>query len=115
MVSGGVVVNGQLDAGGEIFWASTTFDAGDYRAAFLLGVVQFRPWQTRGFYLKGGLGLAFIRANITVDDQTTTSTPKGLGVHYGAGWMFGSRAPRLVRAVRRPLRRIARRPPDIRR
>lgn len=89
MVSGGVVVNGQLDAGGEIFWASTTFDAGDYRAAFLLGVVQFRPWRTHGFYLKGGLGLAFIRANITVNDQTTTSTPKGLGVHYGAGWMFG--------------------------
>jgi len=88
MVSGGVVANGRLDAGGEIFWASTAIDAGDYRAAFLLGVAQFRPWKTRGFYLKGGLGLAFIRASITVDDRTTTSTQKGLGVHYGAGWVF---------------------------
>lgn len=89
MVSGGVAVNDQVDAGGEIFWASTAFEGGDYRASFLLGTVQFRPWKARGFYLKGGLGLAFVRANITVDGQTTASKPKGLGVHYGAGWMFG--------------------------
>jgi Outer membrane protein beta-barrel domain len=88
-VSGGVAVNDRVDAGGEILWASTVFDAGKYRATFLLGVAQFRPWPTRGFYLKGGLGLAFIRASITVDGQTTESKPKGLGVHYGAGWMFG--------------------------
>jgi hypothetical protein len=89
IVSGGVAANGQLDAGGEIFWSSTAFEGGDYRASFLLGTVQFRPWKTRGFYLKGGLGLAFVRANITVGGQTTGSKPKGLGVHYGAGWMFG--------------------------
>lgn len=89
MVSGGVAVNDQLDAGGEILWASTAFEGGDYRASFLLGTVQFRPWKARGFYLKGGLGLAFVRASITIDDQTTASKPKGLGVHYGAGWMFG--------------------------
>ena len=89
MVSGGVAVNDQLDAGGEILWASTAFEGGDYRASFLLGSVQFRPWKARGFYLKGGLGLAFVRANITVNGQTTASKPKGLGVHYGAGWMFG--------------------------
>jgi hypothetical protein len=88
-LNGGVVVNDQVDAGGEIFWASTAIDAGTYRAAFLLGTVQFRPWRTRGFYLKGGLGLAFVRARITVEGQTIESTPKGLGVHYGAGWMFG--------------------------
>ena len=88
-VNGGVSVNGRMDAGGEIFWASTAFDSGEYRAAFLLGIVQFRPWQTHGFYLKGGLGLAFLRSSITVGGETTTSAPKGLGVHYGAGWMFG--------------------------
>jgi hypothetical protein len=89
MVSGGRAVNKQLDAGGEIFWASTSVDAGKYRAAFLLGTVQYRPWQNHGFYLKGGFGLAYIRTSITVDGQTTTSKPKGLGVHYGAGWVFG--------------------------
>jgi hypothetical protein len=88
-VAGGIAVNHQVDAGGEIFWASTAFDAGEYRASFLLGTVQFRPWQNHGFYLKGGLGLAFVRSSITLDGQTTTSKPKGLGVHYGAGWMFG--------------------------
>ena len=88
-VAGGIAVNHQVDAGGEIFWASTALDAGKYRASFLLGTVQFRPWRNHGFYLKGGLGLAFIRASITVGDQTTSSKPKGLGVHYGAGWMFG--------------------------
>jgi len=89
VVNGGVTVNDRVDAGGEIFWASTAFDSGEYRAAFLLGIVQFRPWQTHGFYLKGGLGLAFLRSSITVGGETTTSAPKGLGVHYGAGWMFG--------------------------
>ena len=89
VVNGGVAVNARVDAGGEIFWASTAFDSGEYRAAFLLGIVQFRPWQTHGFYLKGGLGLAFLRSSITVGGETTTSAPKGLGVHYGAGWMFG--------------------------
>jgi hypothetical protein len=88
-VAGGIAVNHQVDVGGEIFWASTAIDAGKYRASFLLGTVQFRPWQNHGFYLKGGLGLAFIRSSITLDDQTTSSRPKGLGVHYGAGWMFG--------------------------
>ena len=87
-VSGGVAVSDQLDAGGEIFWASTAFEGAEYRAAFLLGVAQFRPWQSHGFYIKGGLGLAFVRATIAVDGQPTESTPTGLGVHYGAGWMF---------------------------
>ena len=89
MLSGGVAVNDRVDAGGELLAASTAFDGGDYRASFLLGTVQFRPWKARGFYIKGGLGLAFVRASITFDGQTVESTPKGLGVHYGAGWMFG--------------------------
>ena len=88
-VAGGVRVSDRVDAGGEIFWASTAFDSGEYRASLLLGTVQFRPWRTRGFYVKGGFGLAFVRASITVDGQTTESKPKGLGVHYGAGWLFG--------------------------
>ncbi len=89
MLSGGIVVNDRVDAGGELLAASTAFDGGEYRASFLLGTVQFRPWKARGFYLKGGLGLAFVRASVTVGGQTTESKPKGLGVHYGAGWMFG--------------------------
>ena len=88
-LNGGVTVNEQMDAGAEIFWASTAFDAGTYRAAFLLGTAQFRPWRQHGFYLKGGLGLAFVRARISIGGETAESTPKGLGVHYGAGWMFG--------------------------
>jgi hypothetical protein len=88
-LNGGMAINRQMDVGGEIFWASTAFDAGTYRAAFLLGTAQYRPWPARGFYLKGGLGLAFIRARIGVGDETVESKPKGLGVHYGAGWVFG--------------------------
>ena len=88
-VGGGLAINDQIDAGGELCWASTALDAGEYRAAFVLGVVQFRPWRGHGFYIKGGLGLAYIRASFAVDGEATESTPKGLGVHYGAGWMFG--------------------------
>ena len=88
-VAGGVRVNDRVDAGGEIMWTTTAFTSGEYRAAFLLGVAQFRLWRNHGFYIKGGLGIALLRATITVENQPVGSTPKGLGVHYGAGWVFG--------------------------
>ena len=55
-------VNRQMDAGVEVSWVPATSRAGaDIRTTFLLAAAQFRPWQSRGFFLKAGMGMAFVR------------------------------------------------------
>jgi hypothetical protein len=54
-----------------------------------MGAIQFRPWESRGFSLKAGMGMAFVRN--WVYDVSRTSPPftsKALGLTYGAGWTF---------------------------
>ena len=53
----GLRVNPQMNAGVEVSWVPATSQAGDdVRSTFLLATAQFRPWQTRGFFLNGGYG-----------------------------------------------------------
>ena len=56
------------------------------RATFLLGVVQFRPWESKGFFVKGGLGMTFLR-NFLDEDQSPIFQ-KALSVAIGGGWVF---------------------------
>jgi hypothetical protein len=87
----GIRVNSQMNAGVEVSWVPATSEAGgdDIRSTFLLAVAQFRPWQTRGFFLTAGMGMAFIR-NFVYDGSGTLPpiTSKALGLTYGAGWTF---------------------------
>jgi len=86
----GVRVNNQMDAGVEVSWVPATAETGsDIRSTFLLAAAQFRPWQSRGFFLKVGMGMAFIR-NFVYDGTGTLPpiTDKALGLTYGAGWTF---------------------------
>ena len=87
----GFRVNPQMNAGVEVSWVpATSATAGDdIRSTFLLATAQFRPWQTRGFFLNGGMGMAFIR-NFAYDGTGTLPpiTSKALGLTYGAGWTF---------------------------
>jgi hypothetical protein len=90
----GYRVNSQMDAGAEILWTPTISSTGDsIRSTFLLGTIQFRPWESRGFSVKAGMGMAFVRN--WVYDETGASpsfspsfTSKALGLTYGAGWTF---------------------------
>ena len=86
----GLQVNRQMDAGVEVSWVPATSQIGDdIRTTFLLAVAQFRPWQSRGFFLKAGMGMAFVR-NFVYDGTGTLPpiTSKALGLTYGAGWTF---------------------------
>ena len=86
----GLRVNPQMDAGVEVSWVpATSQTGGDVRSTFLLATAEFRPWQTRGFFLKAGMGMAFVR-NFAYDGTGTLPpiTDKALGVTYGAGWTF---------------------------
>jgi hypothetical protein len=61
----------------------------DVRSTFLLATGQFRPLASRGFFLRGGMGMAFIR-NFAFDPsgEVPPITSKALGLTYGAGWAF---------------------------
>jgi hypothetical protein len=85
-------VNPRVDAGVEIAWTPSTSAAGeDIRTTFMVGVAQFRPWASKGFSIKGGMGMAFVR-NWVYDFSGGVSAPpftsKALGLTYSAGWTF---------------------------
>ncbi len=85
-------VNPRTDAGVEIAWTPSTSAAGeDIRSTFIVGVAQFRPWASKGFSIKGGMGMAFVR-NWVYDFSGGVSAPpftsKALGLTYSAGWTF---------------------------
>ena len=86
----GYRVNRQMDTGLEVSWVPATSKAGDdIRSTFLLGTAQFKPWASRGLFLKAGMGMAFVR-NFIYDGSGTLPpiTSKALGLTYGIGWTF---------------------------
>ncbi len=83
----GVRINSRTDAGLDVAWVpGTTRGGAPFRATFLLGVVQFRPWESQGFFVKGGMGMAFVR-NFLVEDESPI-IQKALAVVIGGGWAF---------------------------
>jgi len=86
----GYRVNRQMNVGVEVSWVPATSKADqDFRSTFLLASAEFRPWASRGLFLKGGMGMVFVR-NFVFDDSGTlpTVTQKALGLTYGIGWTF---------------------------
>lgn len=98
LVNLGASVNSRTDAGLEIAWTPSTSAAGEtIRSTFLVGVAQFRPWESKGFSIKGGMGMAFVR-NWVYDfsgsaDPKPPFTSKALGLTYSAGWTFRHTEP----------------------
>lgn len=85
----GYHLNRQADIGGEIFWVPVDTDQGQLRTTHFDAVAQFRPWRTRGFFLKGGAGMAFVRN--WIDTLGTGSiNSKALSIVIGGGWAFRS-------------------------
>ena len=83
----GVRVNPKTDVGAEVMWTPGTARGGTpFRATFLLGVVQFRPWASQGFFVKGGMGMAFTR-NFLIEEEGPINQ-KALSVAIGGGWAF---------------------------
>jgi hypothetical protein len=83
----GVRVNPKVDVGLELVWVpADTRDGDTLRTTFLIGVVQARPWETQGFFVKGGIGMAFVRNWVFDTDPSIRS--RALAVAIGAGWAF---------------------------
>ena len=83
----GYSVTRRMDVGGELFWTSAETASGHIRTTQLDAVAQFRPWSSKGFFLKGGAGMAFVRNWV----QTLGPNPddsKALAVVFGGGWEF---------------------------
>ncbi len=75
----GVSLNSRADIGGEVMWVpSTTVSGETIRTTFVMAVGQFRFWKNRGFFVKGGGGMAFVR-NWVVDLSGGSNT--GAAIH----------------------------------
>jgi hypothetical protein len=86
VVDGGHRVNSRMDVGAEVFWMQVGTASGKIRTTHIDAVAQFRPWASKGFFLKGGAGMAFVRNWVDVAGDPINS--KALSVVIGAGWAF---------------------------
>ena len=89
LLDAGAALNDRLDVGAEVFSAFSGDDLNNYRTTYTLAVAQYRLWKGHGFFLKGGFGVVGLRGFFTVDGQGGSVSGRGLGVNYGAGWIFG--------------------------
>jgi hypothetical protein len=83
----GYRVTSRMDVGVDLFWMQWRNESGRIRATAIDAVAQFRPWESKGFFVKGGAGMAFVRNWV----QTVGPTPddqKALAVVFGGGWEF---------------------------
>jgi len=85
--NGGYRVNPRVDVGGDVFWIQWNNESGHIYATALNGVVQFRPWKTKGFFVKGGAGMAFVH-NYVHTLGPHPDRQKALSVVFGGGWEF---------------------------
>jgi hypothetical protein len=83
-----VSLNPRADLGAEVLWVPLRLPTGDSaRSALVMASVQVRPWRTRGSFLQGAMGMAFLRNWRDVVDETAgadTSTAFAMGL--GVGW-----------------------------
>ena len=83
----GYRVNPRMDVGAEIFWVPLETASGTLNTTHIDAVAQFRPWRTRGFFMKGGAGMAFVRNWVDAIGPGAINS-KALSVVIGGGWAF---------------------------
>ena len=87
LVDVGYRTNPRMDVGVELYWMPIGTSQGRINTTHVDAVAQFRPWASRGFFLKGGAGMAFVRNWVDVLG-TDSFNSKALSVIIGAGWAF---------------------------
>jgi len=91
--SGSVLVNigsrilDKLDVGVELFWMPQKSPSGHIHVTHVDAIAQFRPWASKGFFVKGGAGMAFLRNWVDAIGPDAINQ-KALSVVLGAGWAF---------------------------
>jgi hypothetical protein len=89
LVQGGLRVGARLLVGAEAFSGEKTVDGADIRNTSLLGIVQYRPFASHGFFIKGGYGMAIVKDVVPTEGGNVAARTRGIGLTYGAGWVFG--------------------------
>jgi len=84
---GGYSMSPRLDVGAEVFWTEWTNDSGHIYGTAFDAIAQLRPWQSKGFFLNGGAGMAFIR-NYVHTLGPNPDVQQALAVQFGGGWEF---------------------------
>jgi hypothetical protein len=91
LANAGYRVNERMDVGAEVFWVPIgTAAQGTIRTTHFDAVAQFRPWVSRGFFMKGGAGLAYVRNWVDTASSESINS-KALSLVIGAGWEFRPR------------------------
>jgi len=87
VANAGYRVTRRMDVGADVFWMPFETITGHIQGVHIDAAAQFRPWQSRGFFVKGGAGMAFIRnwAEVTSIEPINS---KALSVLIGGGWVF---------------------------
>jgi hypothetical protein len=83
----GYRVSSRLDVGADLFWMQWHNDSGRLRATAFDAVAQFRPWSSKGFFVKGGAGMALVRNWVRTLGPNPDNS-KALAVVIGGGWEF---------------------------
>lgn len=80
-------VNERMNVGAEVFGLAINTADGRIRTVHVDAVAQFRPWASKGFFVKGGAGMGFVRNWVdAVGPEPIFS--KALSVVVGTGWEF---------------------------
>ena len=87
----GYRVNSRLDVGADLFWMQWKNESGRIRVTSIAAATQFRPWESKGFFIKGGAGMALVRNWVhTLGPNPDNS--KALAVLIGGGWEFKTKS-----------------------
>ena len=87
LVDVGYRVNRRMNVGAEVFWSVVNSASGQVRVSHIDAVAQFRPWSSKGFFVQGGAGMAFVRNWVDAAGPDAINS-KALSVVVGAGWIF---------------------------
>ena len=84
----GRALNARADVSGEVmFVASKSTSSDRIRVTFALASVQFRPWSSKGFFIRAGAGMSFVHNWVLENDGTDAAfRSKAFALAYGAGW-----------------------------
>lgn len=77
----------RTDLGVELFWVPSSSAAGDpINTTYVMGTFQFRPWGSKGFFIRVSSGMAFVRNWVVETDTSTSFTSKAFALEIGGGW-----------------------------
>jgi len=77
----------RTDIGAQIFWVPASSAAGDQiNSTYVMGTFQFRPWGSKGFFVRVSSGMAFVRNWVVETNATESFTSKAFALEIGGGW-----------------------------